>query len=76
MAARIAQLSSEGHVLLARHLNARVGAASRPWIIELGEGISAQLQNSDITVNGHGRKLLRLCEEATSWFWKSALPTV
>ncbi len=31
---------------------------------ELGEGISAQLQNSDITVNGHGRKLMRLCEEA------------
>ena len=64
LAARIAQLSSEGHVLLAGDLNARVGAASQPWVTELGEGISAQLQNSDITVNGHGRKLMRLCEEA------------
>ncbi len=64
LAARITQFSSGGHVLLAGDLNARVGAASQPWITELGEGISAQLQNSDITVNGHGRKLLRLCEEA------------
>ena len=64
LAARIAQLSSEGHVLLAGDFNARVGAASQPWVTELGEGISAQLQNSDITVNGHGRKLLCLCEEA------------
>ena len=64
MAAHIAQLNLEGHVLLAGDLNARVGAASQPWITELGEGISAQLQNSDITVNGHGRKLMRLCEEA------------
>ena len=64
LAAHIAQLNSEGHVLLAGDLNARVGAASQPWITELGEGISAQLQNSDITVNGHGRKLMRLCEEA------------
>ncbi|DBA96046.1 TPA: hypothetical protein ACH3X1_001546 [Trebouxia sp. C0004] len=63
LAARIAQLSSEGHVLLAGDLNARVGAASQPWITELGEGISAQLQNSDVIVNGHGRKLLRLREE-------------
>ena len=64
LAARIAQLSSEEHVLLAGDFNARVGAASQPWVTELGEGISAQLQNSDITVNGHGRKLLCLCEEA------------
>ncbi len=64
MAAHIAQLNSEGHVLLAGDLDARVGAASQPWITELGEGISAQLQNRDITVNGHGRKLMRLCEEA------------
>ena len=64
LAAHIAQLSSEGHVLLAGDLNARVGAASQPWITELGEGFSAQLQNSDITVNGHGRKLMRLCEGA------------
>ena len=64
LAAHIAQLNSEGHVLLAGDLNARVGAASQPWVTELGEGISAQLQNSDITVNGHGRKLMRLCEEA------------
>ncbi|DBB09433.1 TPA: hypothetical protein ACH3X3_008001 [Trebouxia sp. C0006] len=51
LAAHIAQLNLEGHVLLAGDLNARVGAASQPWITELGEGISAQLQNSDITVN-------------------------
>ena len=65
LAARIAQLSSGKHVLLAGGLNARVGAASQPWITELGGGISVQLQNSDITVNGHGCKLLRLCEETT-----------
>ena len=61
---RSAQLSSGGHVLLAGDFNARVGAASQPWVTELGEGISAQLQNRDITVNGHGCKLLCLCEEA------------
>ena len=64
LAAHIAQLNSEGHVLLAGDLNARVGAASQPWVTELGEGIAAQLQNNDVTVNGHGRKLMRLCEEA------------
>ncbi|DBA87910.1 TPA: hypothetical protein ACH3X1_004898 [Trebouxia sp. C0004] len=63
LAARIAQLSSEGHVLLAGDLNARVGAASQPWVTELSGGISAQLHNSDIIVNGHGRRLLHLCEE-------------
>ncbi|DBA77773.1 TPA: hypothetical protein ACH3X1_009233 [Trebouxia sp. C0004] len=63
LAARIAQLSSEGHVLLAGDLNARVAVASQPWVIELSGGISAQLQSSGITVNGHGRRLVRLCEE-------------
>ncbi len=64
LAAQIAQFSSEGHVLLAGDLNARIGAASQPWVAELGADISIQLQNSDATVNGHGRKLLRLCGEA------------
>ncbi len=30
----------------------------------MGKVTSAQLQNSDITANGHGRKLQCLCEEA------------
>ena len=64
LAAHIAQLSSEGHVLLAGDFNARVGAAARPWITDLGDIASAQLQNSDSTVDGRGRKLLHLCEEA------------
>ncbi len=63
LAAHIAQLSSGGHVLLAGDFNARVGAAAQPWITDLSDDASAQLQNSDSTVNGHGRKLLHLCEE-------------
>jgi len=69
LAARIAQLSSEGHVLLAGDFNARIGAASQPWVTELGGGVSAQLQNNGITVNGHGCKLLRHCEEAAMAFF-------
>ena len=64
LAAHIAQLSSGRHVLLAGHFNARVGAATQPWITDLSDDASAQLLNSDSTVNGHGRKLLHLCEEA------------
>ena len=63
LAAHIAQLSSGGHVLLAGDCNARVGAAAQPWITDLSDDASAQLQNSDSTVNSHGRKLLHLCEE-------------
>ena len=50
-------------MLLAGDVNARVGAAAQPWITDLSDDISAQLQNSDSTVHGHGRKLLHLCEE-------------
>ena len=63
LAAHIAQLSSGGHVLLAGDFNARVGAAAQPWITDLSDDASAQLQSSDSTLNGHGRKLLHLCEE-------------
>ena len=38
--------------------------ASQPWVIDLNDDASAQLQYSDSTVNSHGRKLLHLCEEA------------
>lgn len=64
LAAHIAQLSSRGHVLLAGDFNARVGSASQPWVTDLSDAASAQLHNSDSTVNSHGRKLLSLCEEA------------
>ena len=63
LAAHIAQLSSGGHILLAGDFNARVGAAAQPWVTDLSDDASAQLQNSDSTVNGHGRKLLHLCDE-------------
>ena len=63
LAAHIAQLSSGGPVLLAGDFNARVGAAAQPWITDLSDDPSAQLQNSDSTLDGHGRKLLHLCEE-------------
>ena len=63
LAAQLSDASACGHVLLAGDFNARVGRRSQPWVAELGPGIPTQLQNTDITVNDHGRKLLRLCED-------------
>ena len=51
LAAHVAQLSSEGHVLLAGDFNARVGAAAQPWITDLSDDACAQLQHSDSTIN-------------------------
>jgi len=47
-----------------RSLSVSLVRSTKVATLEPGEDISIQLQNSDATVNGHGRKLLRLCGEA------------
>ena len=51
-----------GHVLLAGDFNARVGSSTQTWVSELGPGIPIQIQNTDSTINAHGRKLMQMCE--------------
>ena len=66
LAAHMSAASAHSHVLLAGDFNARVGTCTQPWVSGLGPGIPTQLQNTDATVNAHGRKLLRLCEDTAS----------
>ncbi|KAA6421290.1 MAG: hypothetical protein FRX49_08776 [Trebouxia sp. A1-2] len=53
--ARIAQLSSEGHVLLAGDFNAHVGAASQPWVTELDEGLGRTSGDTPAQPTSRGR---------------------
>ncbi len=50
--------------MLAGDFNARVGSLSDPWVADVGDGIPLQLQNTDNTINTHGRKLVRLCADS------------
>ncbi len=50
--------------MLAGDFNARVGSLPDPWVADMGDSIPPQLQNTDSTVNAHGRKLMRLCADS------------
>ena len=54
----------QGHALLAGDFNARVGNLPDPWVADVGHGVPPQLLNTDNTINSHGRKLVRLCEDS------------
>ncbi|DBA77818.1 TPA: hypothetical protein ACH3X1_009175 [Trebouxia sp. C0004] len=43
---------------------ARVGSLPDPWVADVGDSIPPQLQNTDNTINAHGRKLVRLCADS------------
>ena len=58
---RLMVANTQGHAMLAGDFNARVGSLPDPWVTDVGDGIPPQLQNTDITINVHGRKLMRLC---------------
>ncbi len=49
---------------VAGDFNARVGNLPDPWVADVGHGILPQLLNTDNTINSHGRKLMRLCEDS------------
>ena len=54
----------QGHALLAGDFIARVGNLPDPWVKDVGHGIPPWLLNTDNTINSHGRKLMRLCEDS------------
>ena len=56
--------STQGHAVLAGDFNARVGSLPDPWVTDVGDSIPPQLQNTDSTINAHGRKLMRLCADS------------
>ncbi|DBB15210.1 TPA: hypothetical protein ACH3X3_004214 [Trebouxia sp. C0006] len=56
--------TAQGHAVLAGDFNARVGSLPDPWVADMGDSIPPQLQNTDSTVNAHGRKLMRLCADS------------
>ena len=56
--------TAQGHAVLAGDFNARVGSLPDPWVADMGDSIPPQLQNTDSTVNTHGRKLMRLCADS------------
>jgi len=62
---RLLVATAQGHAVLAGDFNARVGSLPDPWVADVGDGIPPQLQNTDGTVNTHGRKLMRLCADST-----------
>ena len=61
---RLPVATAQGHAVLAGDFNARVGSLPDPWVADMGDSIPPQLQNTDSTVNTHGRKLMRLCADS------------
>ena len=61
---RLMSATLQGHALLAGDFNARVGNLPDPWVTDVGHGVPPQLLNTDNTINSHGRKLVRLCEDS------------
>ena len=61
---RLLVASTQGHAVLAGDFNARVGSLPDPWVTDVGDSIPPQLQNTDSTINAHGRKLMRLCADS------------
>ena len=61
---RLMVASTQGHAALAGDFNARVGSLPDPWVTDVGNSIPPQLQNTDSTINAHGRKLMRLCADS------------
>ena len=57
--------AAQGHVLLAGDLNARVGSRQDLWVTEFGGGLPVNIQNTDSTINAHGRKLIQLCSDTS-----------
>ncbi len=58
---RLLVATAQGHAVLAGDFNARVGSLPDPWVADVGDSIPPQVQNTDSTINAHGRKLVRLC---------------
>ena len=50
--------------MLVGDFNAKVGSLPDPWVADVGDGIPPQPQNTDSTVNTHGRRLVRLCADS------------
>ena len=61
---RLMSATLQGHALLAGDFNARVGDLPDFWVTDVGHGVPPQLLNIDNTINSHGRKLMRLCEDS------------
>ncbi|DBB05730.1 TPA: hypothetical protein ACH3X1_012331 [Trebouxia sp. C0004] len=61
---RLLVATAQGHAVLAGDFNARVGSLPDPWVADVGTGIPPQLQNTNSSINTHGRKLVRLCADS------------
>ncbi len=58
---RLLVATAQGHAVLAGDFNARVGSLPDPWVADVRDSIPLQVQNTNSTINAHGRKLVRLC---------------